>query len=185
LSSLGEHAKDLHFELAAYLDAHPTVQLAFQPGTFQIKMGATALASIYKKTNFFCCNLEESQKILGTELRDLPTLLAGIENLGPKIICITDGKNGAYLRFNGENYFMPIYPDQKAPYERTGAGDAFTSSFTAALILGLSPLEAIRWAPINSMNVVQYIGAQKGLLSRPEIERLLAAAPADYVPVKI
>ena len=185
LSSLGEHAKDLHFELAKYLESHPDVQLAFQPGTFQIKMGAELLAPIYKRTNFFCVNVEEAQKILNTELRELPTLLAGIEKLGPKIICITDGKNGAYLRFEGNNYFMPIYPDEKPPYERTGAGDAFTSSFTAALILGLSPLEAIRWAPINSMNVVQYVGAQKGLLTRPDLERLLAAAPADYVPVQI
>jgi hypothetical protein len=40
--------------------------------------------------------------------------------------------------------------------------------------------EALRRGPINSMSVVQYIGAQKGLLSRNEIESYLADAPAHY-----
>jgi sugar/nucleoside kinase (ribokinase family) len=80
---------------------------------------------------------------------------------------------------------MDIFPDEKPPFERTGAGDAFSSTFTAALALDIPPLEAIRWAPINSMNVVQYIGAQKGLLNRNELIKLLGRAPLNYQPVKI
>ena len=45
--------------------------------------------------------------------------------------------------------------------------------------------EALRWGPINSMSVVQKIGAQAGLLTMPEIERYLAHSPADYAPKKI
>ena len=75
---------------------------------------------------------------------------------------------------------MPPYPDQKPPLERTGAGDAFASTFVAALALGLSPEEAIRWAPINSASVVQYVGAQKGLLTKEELEQNLHAAPVSY-----
>lgn len=185
LSSLGEHAKDLHFEIADYLAKHPETKLAFQPGTFQIKMGKELLAPIYKETDFFCVNLEEAQKILEVDTQDLPTLLSGLQNLGPKIVCITDGKNGAFMREGEQNYFMPIYPDEKPPYERTGAGDAFASAFTAALVLGLPATEAIRWAPINSMNVVQYVGAQKGLLSRADIEHYLERAPANYQVTKL
>jgi len=185
LSSLGEHAKDLHFELADYLNRNPEVKLAFQPGTFQIKIGADVLDPIYKRTEFFCVNVEEAQKILKVTTRDIATLLVGLQSIGPKIVCITDGKEGAYMREGIDNYFMPIYPDEKAPYERTGAGDAFASAFTSALILGLPATEAIRWAPINSMNVVQYIGAQKGLLTRKEIEHHLSLAPENYKVVKI
>lgn len=185
LSSLGEHAKDLHFEIVKYLDEHPDVKLAFQPGTFQIKIGTTMLEKLYKHTEFFCCNKEESQKILNTDSGDIKVLLEGITNLGPKIVSITDGKNGSYLRFNGENYFMPIYPDQKPAFERTGAGDAYASTFASCLAIGLSPLDAIKVAPINSMNVVQYIGAQEGLLSKKKIEEFLEKAPTNYVPVKI
>jgi sugar/nucleoside kinase (ribokinase family) len=185
LSSLGEHAKDLHFELAHYLSENPEVQLAFQPGTFQIKMGKELLAPIYSRTNFFCCNVEEAMQILGTDVRDLPTLLLGISLLGPKVTCITDGKDGSYMRYKDENYFLPIYPDPTPPLERTGAGDAFASTFAAAIVSGVDPVEALRWGPINSMNVVQYIGAQKGLLKKKDIENLLGQAPADYVVKKL
>ena len=185
LSSLGEHAKDLHFELAHYLSQNPDVKLAFQPGTFQIKMGKDLLAPVYNRTNFFCCNVEEAMQILGTDVRDMPTLLLGISLLGPKITCITDGKDGSYMRYENENYFLPIYPDPLPPLERTGAGDAFASTFAAAIVSGVDPIEAMRWGPINSMNVVQYIGAQKGLLKKKDIENLLGQAPADYVIKKL
>ncbi len=185
LSSLGEHAKDLHFELAAYLEKNPEVKLAFQPGTFQIKMGKDLLKDIYKHTEFFCCNVEEAQKILGESTRDLNTLLTKMQELGPKIITITDGKMGSYMRNAGQNYFMPAYPDANPPLERTGAGDAFSSTFTACLALGISPEDAIRHAPINSMNVVQFVGAQKGLLSIKEIQGYLGNAPESYSLLKI
>ncbi len=77
---------------------------------------------------------------------------------------------------------MPPYPDPKPPYERTGAGDAFSSTFVAALALGKNVEESITWAPINSMSVVQQIGAQKGLLGELEIKEYLAKAPENYKP---
>ncbi len=185
LSSLGEHAKDLHFELAAYLQKNPEVKLAFQPGTFQIKMGKDLLKDVYANTEFFCCNIEEAQKILSNTSHDLNILLAELQNLGPNIVCITDGKNGSFMRHAGQNYFMPIYPDDNPPYERTGAGDAFSSTFTACLGLGMTPEEALVYAPVNSMNVVQYVGAQKGLLSLSEIKKYLEKAPASYALIKL
>ena len=95
---------------------------------------------------------------------------------------ITDGVRGAYASDGVTIWFMPPYPDPKPPYERTGAGDAFSSTFVAALALGKNIEEALRWAPINAMSVVQYIGAQEGLLSRGKLEEYLERAPADYYP---
>jgi sugar/nucleoside kinase (ribokinase family) len=77
---------------------------------------------------------------------------------------------------------MPIYPDIAPPFERTGAGDAFTSTFIAALIKGYNIEGALQWAPINSMNVVQKIGAQEGLLSEHQLEEYLKKAPEWYKP---
>jgi sugar/nucleoside kinase (ribokinase family) len=73
-----------------------------------------------------------------------------------------------------------MYPDPKPPYDRTGAGDAMTSTVVIALALGKTLREALAWGPINSMSVVQEIGAQKGLLSRKKLEQYLADAPAGY-----
>ncbi len=185
LSSLSEHSLPYHMEIGEYLKNHPETKLAFQPGTFQIKFGTAELKSIYDRTEIFFCNVEEAEKILGVTSKDLVTLSKGIQELGPKIVVISDGPNGAYLYYEGGLWHIPIYPDIAPPLERTGAGDAFSSTFTAALALGLTPLQAFAWGPINSMSVVQEIGAQKGLLSREKLEEYLAKAPTEYKVKKI
>jgi sugar/nucleoside kinase (ribokinase family) len=78
-----------------------------------------------------------------------------------------------------------MYPDPAAPVDRTGAGDAFSSTFTSAIILGKDPAEALSWGPINSMNVVQHVGAQAGLLPMPELMKYLEQRPDFYMPSKV
>jgi sugar/nucleoside kinase (ribokinase family) len=181
LSSLAEHSLDYHNLIADYVEAHPEVVLAFQPGTFQMKMGIEKLARIYARTNIFFCNKEEAERILKKEVAtDIPELLKGLHTLGPKMVIITDGPNGAYVSDGAKIISGPMYPDPKAPVDRTGAGDAFSSTFVAALALGKTPEEALLWGPINSMSVVQEIGAQKGLLSREKLEGYLSKASPEY-----
>ncbi len=180
LSSLGEDSLEFHKEIAEYLNKNTDVKLAFQPGTFQIKFGTEELKGIYARTEIFFCNVEEAQMILNVTTREIKNLLGGIHNLGPKIVVITDGPNGAHVSYDNKVLFMPLYPDIKPPYERTGAGDAYASTFVACIAQGKTVEEAITWAPINSMSVVQQIGAQKGLLTEKEIREYLAKAPADY-----
>lgn len=180
-SSVGENSIPFHHEIATYVKEHPETKLAFQPGTFQIRLGTEELKDIYAVTEIFFCNKEEAQYILKNEEKDFRKLLLGIRALGPKIPVITDGNKGAYALEGDTVWFMPIYPDPAPPVDRTGAGDAFASTFTAAILLGNDVKTALAWGPINSMSVVQYIGAQKGLLSREELEKLLAKAPKEYV----
>lgn len=182
LSSLGENSLEYHKEIAKYLRENRDVKLAFQPGTFQMKLGTEKLKEIYQRTEIFFCNLEEAQRILGIDTKDVRTLSEGIRNLGPKIVSISDGPNGAYLYEDNKLWHIPIYPDIAPPVERTGAGDAFSSTLTSAIALGKSPLEALKWGPINSMSVVQKVGAQEGLLSRESLEKFLSVAPASYTP---
>lgn len=185
-SSVAENGVKLHHDIADYLRAHPETKLAFQPGTFQIRLGVQELKDLYAVTEIFFCNKEEAQEILNTEEQDIPTLLRGIRELGPKIPVITDGPNGAFaLDSEGVAWYMPMYPDPKEPVSRTGAGDAFASTFTSAIILGESVGTALAWGPINSMSVVQHIGAQTGLLPRAELLEYLKNAPANYVPKQV
>jgi ribokinase len=180
LSSLAEHTLPYHQALAEYLKKHPNVKLAFQPGTFQIRFGANTLADIYARTEIFFCNKEEAAIITGINTTDIKTLSVALASKGPKIVVLTDGPVGAYAYTEGKLVFMPPYPDPKPPYERTGAGDAFSSTFTVAIMMGKSIEEALSWAPINSMSVVGQIGAQKGLLSKERLVDYLKRAPRDY-----
>lgn len=181
-SSIGEHGLPFHHELAEYIKAHPSTKLVFQPGTFQIKLGTTELSDLYAVTEIFFCNKEEAQEILGTTEQHVPTLIRGLRALGPKLPVVTDGPHGAYVIDESDQaWHMPMYPDPSDPVDRTGAGDAFSSTFTAAILLGLTPDQALSWGPINSMSVVQYVGAQAGLLTRAALEDLLAHRPAEYI----
>lgn len=186
LSSLAPNSLAYHKEISDYLLSHTEVRLAFQPGTFQIKLGFEALRNLYERSEVFFCNVEEARLILNLSGDEpITKLLEGIRKLGPKISVITDGPKGAYA-FDGETmWHMPMYPDPKPPFERTGAGDAFSSTFIAALALGKSIPDALMWGPVNSMTVVQQVGAQKGLLTRAQLEVHLAKAPDEYQPTVI
>ncbi len=179
-SSISDHAIDYHDEVADWLEDNPGVRLAFQPGTFQMKAGAERLGRIYKRTEVLILNREEAALVSGGSTEDLNDLFDRLHKLGPKIVIITDGPDGAYASDGATRGSMPLYPDPKPPVERTGAGDAFASTLVAALVKGLSLEEALRWAPINSMNVVQHVGAQAGLLTEKKLLDLLHKAPENY-----
>ncbi|NTV22039.1 MAG: carbohydrate kinase family protein [Candidatus Yonathbacteria bacterium] len=185
LSSLGEQSLPYHDTIASHLSAHPDIKLAFQPGTFQIKLGYERLKVFYERAEVFFCNIEEAQLILSLPSADGPTLAVAMREHGPRIALITDGPKGAYMATENGVWYMPIYPDPQQPLERTGAGDSFASTFTSFLALGMTPEEALVRAPINSMSVVQHVGAQEGLLSREELERYLTNCPENYTPQKL
>lgn len=182
LSSVSEHCKDYHDQIAHWLDQNTDVKLAFQPGTFQMEFGIERMAPIYQRTEVLILNREEAVLVGGGNHEDINDLFDKLHLLGPKMVVITDGPKGAYLSTSEGRYVMPLYPDPAQPVDRTGAGDAFASTFVGALIKGKDPLEALKWAPINSMNVVQRVGAQAGLLTEYQIDDLLKNAPEWYYP---
>jgi ribokinase len=196
LSSLGENTLLFHTEIAEYIKANPEVKLVFQPGTFQIKFGTETLKDIYNQTHIFFCNKEEAVRILQLDTdtdHSMKYLLLELRKLGVKLPVITDGPQGAYtFDVDSKNIstnsidettpviHLPIYPDPLPPLERTGAGDAFASTFTSAVIQGKDIRTALIWGSINSMSVCQQIGAQRGLLTEEELTGWMAKAPEDW-----
>lgn len=184
-SSISEKAIDnYHDSIAKWLERYPDIKLAFQPGTFQMNAGVEKLKHIYQRSEVVLLNREEAVKVFGGDYNNLHDLLDKMHAVGIKIAVITDGPAGAYASDGENRYKMPVYPDLGPPVERTGAGDAFSSTFVSALMLGASIEEALKWAPINSMNVVQHVGAQAGLLTMSELIDLLSKAPEWYKPEK-
>lgn len=181
-SSIAKNSLDFHDDLADWLEKHDDVKLALQPGTFQIQFGAKRLHRLYKRTEVLLLNREEAVQVGGGDHKDINNLIDHLHALGPKIVVVTDGHDGAYASDGTNRLKMPLYPDPKPPFERTGAGDAFSSTFVAEIIKGNTIEGALQYAPINSMNVVQYVGARKGLLTHDELEELLKKAPDWYKP---
>jgi ribokinase len=181
-SSISEHAIDYHDQVSDWLDNNESVKLAFQPGTFQMEAGVDRLKRIYARSEVLILNREEAVTVGGGNHEDVHDLIAKLHQLGPKIVVVTDGPNGAYASDGHQAFSMPLYPDPAPPVDRTGAGDAFASTFVAALARGNSIEGALQWAPINSMNVVQKVGAQAGLLDEATINHYLQTSPDWYKP---
>lgn len=185
LSSLAENSLIYHKQITDYLKNHPEIKLAFQPGTFQIKLGYESISDVYKRAEIIFCNKEEAQKILNSSDNSVAVLAKSLFERGPKMAVVTDGLKGAYLFDGRDSWFVPTYPDPRPAVNRTGAGDSFAATFTSALALGKTPQEALMWAPINAMSVVQKVGAQKGLLKMSELQEFLNKAPESYKVRKI
>lgn len=88
---------------------------------------------------------------------------------GPRIVVVTNGKEGVYVGTNTSLYF---HPSIKLPIiNSVGAGDAFGSTFFAGLLHDQSIEESILRGIINSASVIQHQDAKAGLLSSAEIDK--------------
>jgi ribokinase len=179
-SSVSGSALEYNDQIADWLEENPSVKMAFQPGTYQLDAGVERLKKLYENTEVLVLNREEAVIVTKGDYSNLHQLLDALHSFGPKTVVITDGPSGAYASNGSKRIKIPIYPDPKPPFERTGAGDAFASTFVAALIKGYDFETALTLAPINSMNVVQYVGAQEGLLDEHELLEFLKKAPSEY-----
>ena len=180
LSSLGDESAKLHGEVIAWLSKFPDTKFIFQPGR-ELALPKEKSAPLYAAAYACICNKEEAEALLGLPAgTEMKMLLQGMHALGPKVVAITNGPDGAYASDGARVLKVPMYPDPKPPYERTGAGDAFASTFAAALALGKTLEEALLWAPINAMAKVQKVGGHEGLLHREELEAFLKNAPVEY-----
>ena len=182
LSSLAGNSLPYHLALIEWLKKYPESKLAFQPGTFQMKLGVPALKALYERADLFVCNKEEAERILERPAgSDIKELLLALQALGPKIVVITDDNRGCYaIDETKRAIHVPRYPDPRPPFEITGAGDALASGTAAALALGKSLEDAVRWGSANASAVLQEIGAQKGLLTRAELESHVANPPDEW-----
>ncbi len=185
LAYIGEDSWPLHEKLVDYLSRNPSVKFALQPGTFHFSWGTEKMKPLYEHAYITIMNREEAADVTGKPLESIHELAAGLHAMGPKIVVITDGPKGSYASYDGKVVTISNYPDPAAPLDRTGAGDAFASTIVSALAQGQTMETALTWAPINSMSVVQKLGAQAGLLSPNEVQTFLTQAPAEYVVTEL
>jgi ribokinase len=183
LTSLASNSLSYQEEIINYLKNNKEVSLIFQPGTFQIKLGVEKLKDIYANTKIFLCNLEEAQRVLNSTEEDIPTLLKMIYSLGPKIVVITNNIKGSHAYDGKDIWFVGSLP--QTPVESTGAGDAFSSAFSSALILNKNIKDAMLWGAINARSVVSEIGPQKGLLTKEQLEKYFINIPENLKPKKL
>lgn len=179
LTSLGDTWEKAYEKVLAVAKTKH-LQLAFNPGSVQLEKRGKVVMDIIENADYLFVNKEEAEEILyGKELglgqtseSQVKKLLYGLRSLGVKNVVITDGENGSYVEDeSNQTFHLGIIKVELA--EKTGAGDAYSAGFLAATLHGLEIAEAMRWGAISSANVIQGIGAEVGLLTKPEMEERL------------
>jgi sugar/nucleoside kinase (ribokinase family) len=89
-----------------------------------------------------------------------------------KIVALKMGASGCRIYAGSEIIDVPGIAVQEV--DPTGAGDTFCAAFSAALLEGMSPREAGRFANAAGALAVTKLGPMEGAPSRDDVERLLA-----------
>jgi ribokinase len=141
------------------------------PSEYLVVKGVKELEPILEASNLLIFNKEEafilSKKKTMTEA--FKFLITQIKKEG--IVVITDGPRGAYA-YDGEN-ILYAKPKPVKILETTGAGDAFASGFTAAIIRGGNINAALKSGMIQAESVIRCYGAKNKLLNHREMNEAL------------
>jgi ribokinase len=203
ITGLSDRSSELFPEIVAraaaagaFITANPGIrQLAARGGDFQKALSKVSLLSINrdeaatllprllerlaKPTKQFSPDQDGDTAQLmrrgfsasGFEM-SLPHFCEALLALGPQCIVITDGSQGAYAAVRDEIVFCPALSTNVVG--TAGAGDAFTSTFTAIYSNGAPPGDALRYATVNAASVVGFADTQSGLLRRSELNAGMA-----------
>jgi sugar/nucleoside kinase (ribokinase family) len=188
LTSMGESFRPFYKHVIEWLGKNPTVKLAFNPGSWQLKSGLKdGIAEILARAEVVFVNREEAEGLtgFGQSQGKEKELLQALNKLGPKVCVITDGGKGSFVmdaRNQGQRFLRAGVLPVDA-YQRTGAGDAFGSGCLSAIIKGKDLGEALIWGTVNSASVIGYTGAQKGLLKMDELPEWLERVKSSGVEV--
>lgn len=179
-------------DIAAFASEN-NVYVCFNAGSSSIKKGFNYLKKILENANIVVMNKEEASLATQIQVRpdtrdekysenlihpDVKEMFKKLKVRDYQIIVITDGGNGAYAYDGKDYYYCPVFD---GPIVSTlGAGDAFASTFCAALGKTNANIgKALMYASVNSAGVVSEFGATEGLLTFKQIEEKFKANP-DY-----
>jgi ribokinase len=154
------------------------VKKAWNPGHIQLKAGFNAIGQYLEKTDMLTVNKDEAIELVVSKkeyrdkdamfLNNSKNLLKVIQSWGPRIVVVTDGKNGANA-YDGENYYHQDIIEEQKRVDTTGVGDAFGSTFTAGLEMYHGDIQKAMLAGVkNTASVIGKQGAQNGLLAQDD-----------------
>lgn len=178
VAPLGDNTKAIEERMIKEVSENGS-KIAWNPGSAQIAKGASHFKHLLNCTSVLFLNREEAIKFLNFSVRpQADEMMKHLHAFGPKIVVVTNGKEGAKA-YDGQSLYNIEADKQTDRVDATGAGDSFASGFLGCLLeedfrheISKDKIrEALKWGIANSNSVIKYIGAQRGLLNRKEIEK--------------
>ncbi len=173
-TSLSEGYETLQENLLNVLAKHKTARLAYNPGSVQLK-NPDLVKEVLLHTDILIVNLEEAEKILGTDLnkaKSVRALINGLLSLGAKEAVITNAGEGAWAGNREDVWHMASFPVEVI--SKTGAGDAFSAGYLAARFYNHDIGTALSWGIANSCAAISSPGPEKNLLNKKEITKMIS-----------
>lgn len=183
LTSIGENFEDFFEDVYQWL-CQSRVKLVFNPGGRQIKKGKEWLSRFLNKCELLIVNREEGEEICefgGISHGKEKQLLDSLYFLGPKKVIVTDGANGSYAKDASGYYKCGVLSVEV--YEKTGAGDSYSSGCISALIKGKTLQEGMIWGTVNAASKIEFLGPQTGLLYENQLNEWLKKAQLNGLKV--
>ena len=153
------------------------IAVAFIPSGHHLSHRRRNILRSLKDFSFLVMNDEEAALVTGIPWSREKAVFKKLDKLVPGILAVTGGRGGVTVSDGKYIYKAGIFKEKKL-VDRTGAGDAFGSGFTAGLmrrgitsknIHEAKPADivyAIRLATANATSVVEHIGATEGTLTK-------------------
>lgn len=175
LTSIGNEWEDT-YKSVVELAVTTNTALAVSPGSKQIENITDTLMDALSKATLLFVNKQEANLILkhiGQESNDVKTILTELSSLGPKIVSVTDGAQGAFAKSAEGEFFKIAALSNDNAVNKAGAGDAYASGFLTSYLLDHDIQTAMGWGAQNASAVMQKIGAQEGLLRKDEMKSII------------
>ena len=141
----------------------------------------TVEAAVGRATAFVCVNLAPAAPVSDQLLRRADLLIVNeteaafygdlLHHGGGRVV-VTEGAKGAVL-YQGGVELARATPPKVTAVDATGAGDAFVGAICVALLEGMEPEAALRFACAAGAIAATRPGAQPSLPTRAEVERLI------------
>lgn len=173
LNHIQEGSAMIQDDIVEILSGEKSPRFTWNPGGYQIDVGIESPVNLrlLSSTDFLLLNLEEALRFArASSIDEAMTILL---KTGVSSVVITDGKNGAFATDGSNRYHCPVDPESNV-VDTTGAGDAFGTGMTWALLMGMDFSTALKAGTMNAASVVGAIGAEKGLLTDIQMKERLS-----------
>jgi len=143
--------------------------LATNPGGKELELGLEKMAPRWKKFDIVGMNQEEAAGLVGKAFEKKQEIFEAMDDAVGGIFIMTRGGEGVSVS-DGHHVYTAGIPNHEV-IERTGAGDAFHSAFTAEFMRSGSIEKAIQMGTANATSVVLHYGAKEGILRKGDSGR--------------
>ncbi len=135
-------------------------------GSLKTKENTEILKTVLDKIDILILNQEESALLTGVDFENEKEIFKKLDGMIRGIAVMTKGPDGVVVS-DGKNLYSAGIPES-GMVDRTGAGDAFGSAFTAGYMEKNDIIHAIQLGTANATSVLQEFGATNGLLKKGE-----------------